>query len=486
MNVFKPLGISLALIFSLSINAQNFSDALRYSNFDPIGTARFMGAGSALGPLGADFSVMSTNPAGLGWLRKSEFMISGGLYINSINSTLTGGGGNPLSETAVKFNIPNIGIVTSSRGGRGMETFNFAIGLNRIAEFHEEFFYQGFSNGSIVQRFEELANDSGLDDFESGLGFDTGALFTVDGQANPPYFSDLTDFPTANIDREEFVERQGKVDELSFGFSGNVRNKVLWGFSLAVPFMEFEERKSYREFDTTAEVPVFNNLAYNQTLIANGTGINLKLGVIYRAHQALRLSMAIHTPTYYQIDETFETNLTYDFTLPDEPSQALNAESPTGEFNYRLRTPWRFLGGVGTVFGKNGFLSGEIEYVNFGGNQFIFDGLNQIESELNQENEDNLTGAIRLRTGGEYVLNDFRLRAGFGLQQSAIEGDDTLYNTIILGAGVRKRGYFLDVAYRRSGNLTTYTPYLTADAPQSFVDNDIVRENFVLTLGFRW
>ncbi|MEO0874492.1 MAG: hydrocarbon degradation protein, partial [Bacteroidota bacterium] len=72
MNVFKPLGISLALIFSLSINAQNFSDALRYSNFDPIGTARFMGTGSALGPLGADFSVMSTNPAGLGWLRKSE------------------------------------------------------------------------------------------------------------------------------------------------------------------------------------------------------------------------------------------------------------------------------------------------------------------------------------------------------------------------------------------------------------------------------
>ena len=55
-----------------------------------------------------------------------------------------------------------------------------------------------------------------------------------------------------------------------------------------------------------------------------------------------------------------------------------------------------------------------------------------------------------------------------------------------MGAGIRKRAYYLDVAYRRNGLKTSYTPYLTGDAPQQFVDNDNVRENFVVTLGFRW
>ena len=313
----------------------------------------------------------------------------------------------------------------------------------------------------------------------------SNALITQDGQPIGPFFSDFTDFPNAEIERQEFVERVGKIDELSFGFAGNVRNKVLWGFSIGVPFMEYEERKDYREADRTAEVPFFNDLNYNQTLIANGTGINLKLGVIYRADQALRFSLAVHTPTYYQIDETFQTSMDYAYTLNEEEEFG-SAQSPIGEFNYRLRTPWRFLGGVGTVFGKNGFLTGEIEYVNYGGNQFVFDGFSDIESDLNRETDANLTGAVRIRTGGEYALNDFRFRAGLGLQQSAVEGDDTLYNTISLGAGIRKRAYFLDIAYRRSGNLTSYTPYLTADAPQQFVDNDIVRENFILTLGFRF
>lgn len=483
MNVFKPLCLIVALFTTLTVSAQNFGDALRYSNFDPIGTARFMGAGSALGPLGADFSVLSTNPAGLAWIRQSEFMVTPGLYINSVNSNLARNNGQNLSfdDAAVKFNLPNIGIVTSSRGGRSMETFNFAMGINRLADFSEEFYYRGTSRGSIVQRFEELANANGLDDFEAGVAFDAEALI----EDNNFYFSDFSDFPEEEIEREETVVREGKIEELSFGFAGNVKNKVLWGFSIGVPFMRYEERKQYRETDPNDNVPIFNDLQYDQTLIVNGTGINAKLGVIYRADQALRLSAAIHTPTFYQVDETFTTRMEYDYTLENQ-NQFGSASSPEGSFNYSLRTPWRFMAGAGAIFAKNGFLTGEIEYVNYGSNKFLFEGFSGIEAEVNQETRDNLSDAVRVRTGAEYAIEDFRLRGGVGLQQAAIEGDDNFYTTFSLGAGIRKRAYYLDIAYRHNSQQTSYTPYLTGDAPQQFVDNDVVRENFVFTLGFRW
>ena len=48
---------------------------------DVIGTARYVGMGGALGALGADLSVMSSNPAGTGLYRKSDVAISFGAVI---------------------------------------------------------------------------------------------------------------------------------------------------------------------------------------------------------------------------------------------------------------------------------------------------------------------------------------------------------------------------------------------------------------------
>lgn len=481
MNVFKPLAISFLFFFTSTLAAQNFGDALRYSDFDPIGTARFVGAGGAMGPLGADFSVISTNPAGLGWIRKSEFMISPGLYINSSNARLVNGENQlDFDDAAVQFNLPNVGIVTSSRGGSGMETFNFAIGLNRLADFNQQFYYEGTSKGSIVDRFQELANDSGLDDFEAGVAFDAEALILDNGT----YFTDF--LPSDEVQRSESVTRTGGLTELSFGFAGNVQNQFLWGLAIGVPLLKYQEQKEYRETDPDDDVFIFDDLRYSQNLTATGSGINLKLGFIYRAHQALRLSMAIHTPTYYQLDESFETSMSYNYTEPESPPSSGSAQSPIGEFNYSLRTPWRLLGGVGTVFGKNGFLTGEIEYVNYSKNRFLFENFAADEARINNETEANLSSAIKIRTGAEYAMGNFRLRGGLGLQQAPIVGDDTFYTTGSFGLGLRQKTYYFDLAYRRIAQKTTYTPYLTADAAQQFIDNDNVRENFVFTLGFRW
>ena len=52
--------------------AQNEVDALRFSQHYPVGTARSVGLGGAVGALGGDFTSLSVNPAGIGLYRQSE------------------------------------------------------------------------------------------------------------------------------------------------------------------------------------------------------------------------------------------------------------------------------------------------------------------------------------------------------------------------------------------------------------------------------
>lgn len=470
-------------LFAVSLSAQNFSDALRYSFVEPIGTARFMGTGSSLSPLGADFSVLSTNPAGIAWMRKSEFVVTPGVALTKISSDLTNTGDRSnYEDSKIQFTMPNIGFVAHSRGGSSVEAFNFGMGLNRLADFNQQFFYSGKTKGSIVQRFEELANANGLDEFESGVAFDAEAIYRLQ---NGNYVSDFSDLQTAESTKEQSIVRSGSLSELVFGFGVNHDNKLLWGMSLGVPLLAYEEEKRYTEKDEDNEVPIYDDLAFNEYLEATGAGINLKLGFIYRVHQALRLSAAIHTPTYYAISEQFNTSMVYNYTQEGVASQG-TASSPEGRFDYSLLTPWRFQGGVGTVFGKSGFLSAEVEYVNYAGNQFLYDGSAEAETVANRGIDENLNDALKFKVGGEFVSGSFRARAGLSAQQAAIVGDDNFYTGFSLGVGLRQRGYYIDLGYRRENSEETYTPYQVTNGTQQFVNNDYIRENIALTFGFKW
>ena len=70
--------ISLVAVILLpsKLLSQTSADALRYSFITPGGTARFVSMGGAFGALGADFSAIGYNPAGLGVYRSSEFTIT--------------------------------------------------------------------------------------------------------------------------------------------------------------------------------------------------------------------------------------------------------------------------------------------------------------------------------------------------------------------------------------------------------------------------
>ncbi len=489
---------------ALTATAQTPADALRYAQTAVTGTARTAGIGGGIGALGADFSVLSTNPAGLASYRRSEFVLTPGFFGSDIEATLQSDAvSNPLmTQNDSKFLLNNIGVVVTSQPiASKWKTFNIGIGLNQLVNFNRQLSFDGRSVGTIVDRFEEQANGSGFSDFESGLAFDAFALYDADGDGF--FESDFTGFPDALIQKEQIVLEEGSINELVFSIAGNYNEKLMVGATLGLPFLSFTQNKTYQEIDPFSDanpdgdIPFFDELTYIEDLRTTGVGINLKLGLIYRLSQAVRLGAAVHTPTAYNLEDNFTTSFRYVYLDNDEDGNPVvndnTANSPDGLFDYKYNTPWRFIGSAGFIFGKNGFVSADVEYVNFGGSSFNLtsDSDNPedaaFEEELNGQITDQFQSALNVRVGGELALSIFRLRAGLGLlgAPEAFGDTDFLYN-YSLGAGFRFQNFFLDGAYTLQQADNTYVPYFTTDAPQQAVSTTTYDSRVLLTLGFKF
>lgn len=490
MNTRVISSFVFSLFLSFSIQAQNETDVLRYSQFDYGSTARSMGVGGSLSALGADFSVLSSNPAGLAWYRKPDFVITPGFSSVSSEALLTNDkSGGFFEERKTPFYLSSFGVVFASQPrSNSWKTFNFGLGFNRLANFNRRTFFSGRSEGSITDRFLELANSTDeLDGFESGPAFDAGALICCD--ADDFYVTDFLSVPDAVIPKQQTITRSGSVNELVFSFAGNYNERLMIGATLGVPFVSFTEEKIYREVDggggAEGDVPFFEELEYREDLTTTGTGINFKLGIVARPHQMLRIGAAIHSPTAFKLEDSFNTEMFYTYT-DNGIENTGNGLSPDGLFDYRITTPWRYIGSAGVILNRAGFLSAEVEYVDYSSARLGFSGFADDERIANDSIEAKLTTALNLKLGGEIAYEIFRFRAGFGLYQSPLVGDDVTNTAFSLGAGMREESFYLDLAYRRQTLKEAYAPYITTDYGRQVVETNTVYNQVLITLGFRF
>ncbi len=213
--------------------AQQASDILRYSRNELTGTARTLGVSNSSGALGGDYGALHQNPASLGIYRKSEFVFSPGFYKMNSNS-LVENATNPFSRqgAASQLAIDNIGMVFASKLNRNSEnTFNVAIGFNRVAKFNRDFEYRGETLGSIGTRFAELASGkepNELDNFTTGLAYDTYIIGIEEMGTN--YFSDFTNEDLVN--KNGSFKSEGGIYELDLSFASNIDQKLSLGVKI--------------------------------------------------------------------------------------------------------------------------------------------------------------------------------------------------------------------------------------------------------------
>ncbi|MBC6994387.1 hypothetical protein QWY85_01530 [Neolewinella lacunae] len=463
-------------------------DAIRFGNTFPLGTARFAATGGSMSAIGVDYTSLHTNPAGIGWNRNSSFQITPGFSLTGVESQLNGAGNAPLRESQARVMVPSAGIIwAGDTRSINFSTFNFGIGLTRLADFNETIVYRGRSGGSVVDAIVEDLNDGFSDPFRADLIFDIPNAIQEDELG---FFSDfdLESSAGGQIDREGRVERRGGLDEFAIGAGGNYRESLLWGITLGIPFVNFTETKTYDERDIRDEITFFDNAGFDETLEMTGTGVNFKFGLVYLPAPEVRISAAVHSPTFWTIDEVYFTTLEYNYT-DNGVAQGGTGLSPLSQSAINLQTPWRFMGGLGYIIGRSGFISVDADYSNFAGNSFSFDDFATADEPTNDDIDATLGGSLGIRVGGEVNVKPFQFRAGVGYRQLPMvdlrNDEDGAHLNYSGGVGFASGKFFVDAAVRYEAYNSFYAPYRTFAFDGNIVDTDRSRLTALLTVGFR-
>lgn len=489
---------TIAIAFLFAFNwafSQSYSEILQYSMIQVDGSARTVGAGAGLSALGADFGAITPNPAGLALFRRSEFNMTIGLDNIHTDATF---GENTVGEAKSYLQMPSIGMVMTSRPENiRWKTMNFSIGYNRQISYNRNFFFEGDGQGSILNKFEADANGyefSELDIYGAGLANSVSALFDDDNDL--VYESDFTGI-TDTFYHSQDVTEKGNMGELTIALAGNYEDKLSVGVAAGVALLDFRKEKVYTEEDKKESILYFDKLRYDESLTTSGTGINLKLGLIYRINPIVRVGLAVHSPTWISLNDSYSYTMLYQYTDFSGPNNApvthSSEETPEdGVFEYKAKTPWRAIGSLGAIIGRKGFISGDIELVDYSSGTFNLTSDLQseetriLEKELNKAIERNFQQALNFRVGGEFAHQSLRFRAGLGMYGSPVDGDNTFKKVYSVGAGYREDGFFLDLAYRLSQEKEGYTPYEGDFLKPNGANLDTKTSTVSLTFGIKF
>ena len=474
--------------------SQNDVDALRYSATTFGGTARYMAMSGSFGALGADFSVLSSNPGGIGLYKKSEFTFTPAFYLGETTSTYNG---TMARDNKSNFNVSNVGFIYASERNEKsiVRNWQFGMGMNRLNNFNNRMIMQGFnSENSIIDtyvenadgiHYENIENDSyGEYAYDLNLAWNTFAIDTIPGSVDQ-YFGAIP--PGGGIFQRKDVETWGSMNELLLSFGTNIGDRLYLGASFGFPFIRYFEKSTYSETDNENNIQGFQSIYVFEDLQTNGAGFNMKFGMILRVTDFLRVGGAIHSPTWYSMRDSWNTEMGTEF----DNNEYYSSYSPYGSYDYDLETPWRAMGSVAVVLWRFMLLNAEYEYVDYSIARLRSSGYNYIEE--NDAVMSKYSEGHNVKLGTELRFGHFAIRGGFGYYgspfaegengESINDGEKLYYSG---GFGFRDKDFFIDLAYVRSETNQDYYLYGSENISVNPVNNEIFTNNVLLTVGFRY
>jgi len=341
-------------------NAQGEYEAFTFSQSDYYGTARFMGAGGAFGATGGDFSALSTNPASIGLYKRHETSITPlGL---SFGYTDTYYNGNLSTAQKVKYNFPQAGMVLSNsiKRGNNWKSWQFGFGVNRIMDFNCTYRANTQINSSLSDVVVSNIYGTFYGDLrgDAHLFWMTSVIDTFAG-TNNEYYSRFSD---AELNQNAIVTRSGAINEMVLSFGGNYNDKLYVGATVGFPFLDFTEKTTYKESPANAQdLYGVKDYTLYTTQRNRGTGVNLKLGLIYQPADFVRIGAAFQTPTYYW---KVRDNLYREIyaTYANFPSLDYSYENAN---YFTLTTPLKANVSTSFLIQKRAFIAAEYEFQDY-------------------------------------------------------------------------------------------------------------------------
>uniref|UniRef100_UPI00402A548E hypothetical protein n=1 Tax=Alloprevotella sp. TaxID=1872471 RepID=UPI00402A548E len=516
-----------------TMNAQDIYKVEALSGSDLNGTARYVGMGGAMSALGADLSVMGSNPAGIGMYRRSDIAFTGSAtvqpngqafadidkargsfdqagFVYAINM---GNNGN-------KLRFVNFGFNYQKR--RNMKSF---IGLNNIST----------DNGaSQTWQFQELAGT--LDLSQKDIQTNPSAITAYDAKLISPktdVSGRITGYDPSNSLAYNYNRAQwGGIQQYDFNVSFNISNRVYIGATVGVYNVDMRNHLEYDEnlVDNTGATAAYN-MDYDESL--TGTGFDIKAGVIFRPleNSPFRIGLSVSTPIFYDLTQNAYLKMNSPYAYTDNNGNTFErtiADYSVNDFDYRIRTPWKLGISLATTVGNYLALDAEYEVSRYTGAQVRYPDYHyddwydygytsstrdrymdkEIDNMLNTLQTFRMGAEVRFapgffgRIGYNYVSSPFKKEAylnTFTESPSYAYSLNTDYvnlgaiNRITLGMGYRGKHVYADMAYQyQNQQADVYAFRATADGTgkgnnilpaQQF---DLDRHNVMFTLGFKF
>ncbi len=548
------------LAAAVPMSAQTVYDAAKITNKDLNGTARFVGMGGAMGALGGDISTIGTNPAGIGIYRSNDAMVSFGLSAYGTESNYMG---YKMNSDKTRASFDNVGFVLSSKIGNAtaLRYVNFGFNYHKAKSFYKNMSMSG-NLGDYTQTDYMAAQAGGIRDWSgdiytdpevgwlSALGYDSYLitdLIAHDGQGSVPsgyvpYIVNGTQ--VKNLDGnlvyrtpEEYggmfwggngnfrSEERGGIDQYDFNISFNINDRVYLGMTIGAYAIDYSKYTFYDEDYGNGQG--YNLQSWNKI---HGSGFDVKFGAIVRPfeYSPLRIGLAIHTPTYYNLDYKTNARLESDVLNDlDITNESGIGSGVIGQYNvdtydimkgdmvrqFRLQTPWTYNVSLGYTIGTALALGAEYEYQDYSSMKFKDQEGYSETFEYENSTTPMMKGVSTIRLGAEYkVIPQFALRAGYNYTSAIFNNDaykDLPYNSIqtdtdfantkalsnyTLGIGYRGSMFYADLAYKFSSYKEDFHPFINAymDGDQLVIGSPEAtkvkntRSQVLLTLGLRF
>lgn len=542
---------------TLSNDAFSTGDLANFSQQQFIfGTARSMGMAGAFTSLGADMASMVINPAGLGMYRRGEFALT---PLVTVSQAATPGTEAYESNSKSRFSVGNFGGVFNVHEGAGrLLSVNIGLGYTRLADYNYDYSFRtpACTTASIADAMSVMLEAGNVDLTSDGTITQNGLTnwgidpaFWPAVAAYKSYLVDMNDYgvwypaeigANAAIESGTAVSSRGSAGEFTISMGGNIDNKLYFG--LAAGIQSIYQKKSiyygeaytygggngYDSGDYAMDADgvmldeVMQSMGMQQRMVVDGTGVNFKLGLVYRPIPALRLGVAFHTPTLYSLERRYEVAMstvalgptsatdqtTHQYTS-DVVSEILEDDGPN---TWEFASPARLMVGASYTFGPWAILSVDYERDWFNGvrvQNMPYLPYGPGKADFKQDFKHYFQGSNNLRVGVEVrPIPMVALRAGYGYSGSMLKQGDTILsqpatqqiNYFTAGVGCNLgRSCFVDLAYCHADYTSTeymlfygcrYPAATSGEVAEIYestrFQTTVTRHNFALTFGVRF
>ncbi|MBQ8050378.1 MAG: hypothetical protein IJ197_02220 [Bacteroidaceae bacterium] len=488
------------------------------------GTARYVGMGGAMGALGADLSVISSNPAGIGLYRKNDIGLTFGAVVPNKAGGWNSDDSRAYGEKLARASFDQAGIVWSIKtGGKKLKFVNFAFNYQKKANYNMGFYADNLALGGLSQmdQMAELATDfydpdnvqPNLSDLAAKEGF-----LTYD-EGNDVFYNNY------GGECGYYTRHQrGSLQAYDFNVSFNVNDRFYTGLTIGADNMNYLSWSSYYEQSQDDQGNYGDYDLYNDREI-DGHGVNVKWGFIVRPVETspFRIGLAIETPTWYRI----KSSTLYDLTDYD----GYRTDTKESYLETTIRTPWRARLSMGSTVDKILAWGVEYEFANASKTRMgypsdgYYDSYKSTEDKaMTQLTKNTLRGQHTLKLGLEIKPTDaLALRVGYNFVSSRYKKNPTFdqyqidsyamnyqtstdymtlgaANIVTFGLGYKYKKFYADLAYKyRAQGAKCYafdTGFTEGDFGADFpelkgatiepVDLDLNRHQLMLSLGFKF